>query len=217
MKIFLTGNKGYIGSYLEPLLTRAGHQVVGADLKDGINATKVIHDDIDCVIHAAAFTDVIKSIKNPDDCYKTNVDLTISLIKTYPLAHFIFLSTCAIYQPISIYGESKQLAEKAVKTFAKSYCILRMTNAVDTKNPKEGSVHWHFLNDDPIVVYGGRQTRDFISLETIGKNIIESLNQVGIKDVASGVKTKIIDLANEMATKRNVKVIIKPERPGEIL
>ena len=59
MKIFVTGNRGRIGSYIESQLTEQGHSVVGFDKADGHNildysAVRAAAVGCDAVIHLAS-------------------------------------------------------------------------------------------------------------------------------------------------------------------
>ena len=48
MRIFVTGNKGYIGSAIVPLLKESGHEVVGFDIGyfDDCNLTPIIEPEL---------------------------------------------------------------------------------------------------------------------------------------------------------------------------
>ena len=48
MRIFVTGNKGYIGSAIVPLLKESGHEVVGFDngYFDDCNLTPIIEPEL---------------------------------------------------------------------------------------------------------------------------------------------------------------------------
>lgn len=75
MNIILTGNKGFIGSYLEPRLKELGHTVYGVDKKrsreqdlTNLNTRffrKLAMKKVDLIIHLAAQSMVRKSVENP--------------------------------------------------------------------------------------------------------------------------------------------------------
>ncbi|MCK9408500.1 MAG: NAD(P)-dependent oxidoreductase [Bacteriovoracaceae bacterium] len=144
MKIVITGDSGFIGSYLTRYLDIQGHSVVGIDInpakKYEIGYQSVIGDildetaleklpnDIDCIIHlAAAHKDFGIS---EEEYYRTNVDGIRSLVKfasIRKIKKFIFYSTVAVYGnnqpstettppgPINHYGGSKLEAEQVLQ------------------------------------------------------------------------------------------------------
>ena len=110
------------------------------DLEDE-QSVKTMLEDVkpDVIIHGAAMTQVDACEQTPDVCMRANVDATRYLLKHAP-AHtrmvfvstdFVFDGTKAMYRetdapnPISVYGESKLLAEKEVINSGRSYAILR--------------------------------------------------------------------------------------------
>ncbi|GGE68318.1 dTDP-4-dehydrorhamnose reductase [Pedobacter psychrotolerans] len=94
----------------------------------------------DAIVHTAAMTNVDTSEENKELCYALNVKATqnlVSLCEEYQI-HFIHLSTDFIFDgiygpyaeedapnPLSYYGETKLLAELAVKESKANWVILR--------------------------------------------------------------------------------------------
>jgi FlaA1/EpsC-like NDP-sugar epimerase len=71
--------------------------------------------EVDLVIHAAAMKHILICEENPEECLKTNVQGTKNVIaaaKTNKVPKIILCSTDKAVDPISIYGNSKQAAEK---------------------------------------------------------------------------------------------------------
>lgn len=108
------------------------------------------HNKIDAVMHFAGSIEVSESIKNPIKYYINNVANSLNLLNTmlnHGVNKFIFSSTCAIYgdpiilplsedhptNPLSVYGQTKQIMEDALKTFNEAhglqYVSLRYFNA----------------------------------------------------------------------------------------
>ncbi len=82
MKILLTGDMGFIGSYLNEKLQVEGHQVFGIDLKRGeqddirkIENVRRAMEGVkpDVVIHLAALAGVRESVRVPDQYFETNI------------------------------------------------------------------------------------------------------------------------------------------------
>jgi UDP-glucose 4-epimerase len=152
MSILVTGGAGYIGSHCVAALLEKGEKVVVADnlskghkkaiqggkfylgdLRDTVFIDKIFREnDIDAVIHFAAFSLVGESCEQPIDYFLNNVGASMSLLErmsVYAVKNIVFSSTAATYgEPQSIpivetdakcptnpYGESKLAVEKLLK------------------------------------------------------------------------------------------------------
>src|SRR3990167_3169320 len=218
MKIILiTGNKGFIASGL------VGE---GIDIKDGVDiCTYKAKKKYDVVIHTAAKISVVESEKKPGVYYKTNVEGTMNMVRQHPEAHFVYLSTAAIYgegmdhtvnsriQLSSVYAKTKFFGEKIVRTFSKSWVILRLTNVIGEGKRGEPNVYQIFEKSDILPIYGdGMQTRDFVHVDKVREVIMKSLGKRGVFNVGSGISKTILDVAKEF--KKPMKFL--PARSGEI-
>jgi UDP-glucose 4-epimerase len=220
--IYITGNRGAIGSYLTDYFTKQGYTVRGVDIEVG-------DDFIDCgvdmpIIHCAAWTSVTESEKEPIRYLYNNVLKLCHLDKN----KIVFLSSCSVYGDTpnakeedasldkcqSVYAMTKLAGEWLINHFFKDPLILRLTNVL---GEKYDNAIGHFKKDNPIKVYGNC-TRDFLPLETLAKAIQKGLeeNISGTFNIGSGVKTSILDVAQVYANERGVKLIVKPFRHGEI-
>lgn len=142
--ILITGGTGYLGSYLvEKLLTdnsvadkliiysrdelkhfnlklRIGNDprvkfVIG-DVRDQDRLAESMNE-VDIVIHTAAMKHVDICEENPSECVKTNINGTENVIKAAQASDvkkLIFISTDKAVEPVSIYGDSKQMSERLV-------------------------------------------------------------------------------------------------------
>ncbi|HMQ70434.1 MAG TPA: UDP-glucose 4-epimerase GalE [Ignavibacteria bacterium] len=166
MKVLVTGGTGYIGSHTVVELQGAGFEVVildnlsnsKADVVDRIekitgsrplfekvdlcDAFALKHffnayEDIDSVIHFAAFKAVGESVQNPLMYYNNNVTGMINLLKEISerkISKFVYSSSCTVYgeadklpvseeSPIkkaeSPYGFTKQVGEQMLFDLSK--------------------------------------------------------------------------------------------------
>jgi len=171
MNILVTGGAGYIGSVVVEETLRSGHttivydnlvkghremvapgaQFVEGDLLDRPLLEKTfVENDIEAVIHMAAYSLVGESVTDPAKYYMNNVVAGISLLDAMRdggVSKIVFSSTAAVYgepekQPIeetdrtaptNPYGDTKLAFEHALKGYERAYGIryasLRYFNA----------------------------------------------------------------------------------------
>ena len=234
--ILVTGNKGYIGSHLLYHVSRLKTTIYYRDLKDGMGMDFGTMSGyfFDTVIHLGAHASVTQSLLDPDECLENNAFKLIPFLQNNKIGKFIFTSTGgAIYGDklnakeedatwagcISPYGQSKYLAEKIIRRMHPNHCILRLGNVWggQDSNRLELAMHAHFKKDNPIVVYGGTQIRDFVHVETVCKAIMKviELDVTGTFNIGGGQR-RIDDIAREYAVGRNVAIEYRPARQGEI-
>ena len=119
MRVLMTGDKGYIGTILAPMLIERGHQVVGMDSDLYENCTfgqempalpsirKDIRDiqafdleGFDAVIHLAALSNDPLGNLNPELTYEINFTASVELArmaKEAGIERFLFSSSCSTY------------------------------------------------------------------------------------------------------------------------
>ena len=170
MNVLVIGGAGYIGSHMVRILAKAGHRPVILDNlcdghRDSVKGHKLIvgelsdrellnetlsTEDIEAVMHFAAFAKVGESVTDPAKYYVNNVVATIGLMEAMRLREinkFVFSSTCATYgepqtipiredepqQPVNPYGFTKLIIERALEDYANAYgfgyAALRYFNA----------------------------------------------------------------------------------------
>ena len=164
-KIIGTGLSGLVGSRLVELLQKK-FEFVDFSLDSGVDITKLSslkkaflkYLDCEAIIHLAAFTDVSEAAKQEEDkkglCYQINVVGTqniANLCQEYG-KYIIHISTDNVFngkkrtpyteedqpQPIEWYGETKYLAEEAVKKTKNPWLIVRIAFPFKAKSsPKK--------------------------------------------------------------------------------
>lgn len=224
-KVLLTGNLGFIGNGI--------HGPDGIDIKAGLDICDYIATNkYDIVIHTAAKVSVTESMKHPEEYIRTNVYGTLNMLRQHPEAHFIYLSTAAIYgeghyhslgdsvNPDSVYAMTKYAGECLVRMMAKSWVILRLTNVIGKGERGEPNVYQIFEKADILPIFGdGLQTRDFIPVEEVRKIILKMTTfadgkpaYTGIFNIGSGKSKTILEVALEF----DKPMQFLPERKGEI-
>lgn len=167
MKILVTGGVGYIGSHTVVELQNSGHEVVIVDnlsnsdisvldkiqkisgkkpeceifdLKDRSKCMDFFsrHQDVEGVIHFAAYKAVGESVAEPLKYYRNNLVSLMNILegmKEYQIENLVFSSSCTVYgQPdelpvteqapikkaMSPYGNTKQISEEIISDFIKT-------------------------------------------------------------------------------------------------
>lgn len=162
MKVLVTGGTGYIGSHTVVELQNEGHEVVIVDNlsnshEDVIYQIKKItgtlphldvfdlndrdkaldffrcHNDLDGVIHFAAYKAVGESVREPLKYYRNNLGSLVNILDGMKINHIpniVFSSSCTVYgQPeklpvaedapvqeaVSPYGNTKQISEEIIR------------------------------------------------------------------------------------------------------
>src|SRR5215831_12738940 len=212
MRYVVTGGAGFIGSNVVDELVRRGDSVVVLDdlstgkdenlaesrgkislIKGSITDMEAVRrsmQEADYVIHLAARTSVPRSVKDPLETNKVNVEGTLHVLvaaRDAKVKRVVLAASSAAYgetptlpkietmvpEPISPYGVSKYVCEVYGQVFCKVYGLqnvsLRYFNVFgprqDPGSPYSGVLAKFcsaFLEDMEPVVYGdGEQTRDF--------------------------------------------------------
>jgi UDP-glucose 4-epimerase len=217
MKILITGAAGFIGSHLSQKYVMAGHTVYALDnlfngnlnnirtllnkknfkfIHDDICREQVYHElpsDLDAIIHLAAQIHVDRSIVNPKETFKINVEGTLKILeycRMHDIKKILYASSSEIYgsaeyTPIDEYhrlsakhpyGASKIAADRLCYTYNETYDlgvdILRSFNSFGPrqKDSGYGGVIAIFikrvLQNKPPIIYGdGNQTRDYMFVD----------------------------------------------------
>jgi nucleoside-diphosphate-sugar epimerase len=236
MNILLTGSAGYIGTRLGEHLRDEynGHNIFRIDRKNGHDYAEFRHAYLDVVFHLGAISTIIHSFDRADEIMAVNALNLIPFLESNRIGKFIFASSASIYgemtKPMSEdearwtdcltpYAQSKYLAEGIIRRMCPNHAIFRFGNVFggNYSPRKEWLAPTHFANDNPIVVYGGTQIRDFIHIDLISKALIKAAKEpiTGTFNLASGVPVYLVDIAKQFSMKRGVPIVYEPQRKGE--
>lgn len=226
MRYLVTGGAGFIGSNTVDELVHRGHGVVVlddlsagkeenlAEIRNKITFVKGSIIDLetvqkaahqaDYVIHLAARTSVPRSVKDPIETNRINVDGTLNVLiaaRDNKVKRVVYAASSSAYgetptlpktetmqaRPISPYGVSKYVGELYAQAFGRCYGLetvsLRYFNIFgprqDPDSPYSGVLSRFataFLDDTQPIIYGdGEQTRDFTYVENaVQANLLAS-------------------------------------------
>jgi nucleoside-diphosphate-sugar epimerase len=218
MRYLVTGGAGFIGSNIVDELLRRGHEVVVLDdLSTGkeenlahvrskidlhvgsiidLAAVQSACHAVDYVIHLAARTSVPKSVKDPIESNRVNIDGTLNVLvaaRDAKVRRVVYAASSSAYgetptlpkvetmqpEPISPYGVTKYVGELYAAVFGRVYGLqnacVRYFNVFgprqDPTSQYSGVLSRFMLaviEGEPPVVYGdGEQTRDFTYIENV--------------------------------------------------
>ena len=234
MRYLVTGGAGFIGSHIVHELVRRGHSVaVLDDLSTGKEANlaevaakvQLIRGSIteldtcqaaakgcDYVLHLAARTSVPRSVADPLESNRVNIDGTLNVLvaaRDAKVKRFVFAASSSAYgesptlpkvesmtsAPISPYGVTKLAGEVYAQVFGKAYGLenvsLRYFNVFgprqDPNSPYSGVLSRFclaLLKGEQSVIFGdGEQTRDF----TYVANVVDGTLRAAEAQGASGL------------------------------
>ena len=205
MKILVTGGAGYIGSVVNEELLNGGHEVVvfdnlvkghsaavdprakfvQADLMDNDALRRALKENqIEAVIHMAAYSLVGESVEQPAKYYENNVVAGLKLIdamRECGVLKLVFSSTAATYgepeqqpieetnptSPTNPYGESKLAFERALHWYQNAYNLryasLRYFNAAGASR-QFGEQHDPETHLIPLVLQAANGTRTDVQI-----------------------------------------------------
>jgi|688.fasta_scaffold316619_2 UDP-glucose 4-epimerase len=233
------------------------------DITDDAKVDKLFQlKKFDAVFHLAAKKSVEDSMSDPEGYFKTNVKGTENLLrnsKATGVKHFVFASTCAVYgelltsnsnvdedarlEPANVYGESKLLAEEAVKEYDGDFqiYIFRFFNVIGSQHKvlmdaESGSLLSNLIHAaitrGPFTIFGtdyptrdGTCIRDYIDVRDVSRALASSIhwsnpNKIHnrIFNLGTDHGTTVLEMVNEFSRQfgSEIQVKLDTRRPGDI-
>jgi len=201
MKILITGYSGFIGTYLQKRLKLTQHELVLADITNGIDICDWQQvkrfEGIDIVIHLANLSFIPASYNEPKKFYETNYLSTLNMLELCRLqnAKMIYFSSYMYghpqYQPIdenhpiqayNPYSQTKVICESLCEGYNRDFkvpiTIFRPFNIYGKgQNPEFliPSIIQQAQNGK-IIIKDDRPKRDYIHVEDIVEAIIAAID-----------------------------------------
>ncbi len=238
--ILISGDKGFVGLHMGDI------PHVGYDLLDGLDIlnkyqleTCFANNNIDVVIHLAAYAGVHKSVLFPEDYFNTNIQGTQNVIeacKRHNVKHLIFFSSSSVYgngqpplketdelNPISPYGISKVAGELLVKSSGVPYTIVRPFSLYGDKGRKD-QIFYKWINQikakDEITLFGdGTAKRGFTNVYDLVdavKLILERGAENETYNIGGDEVISMEQVIGELKKSFDFKINLLPENKGDI-
>lgn len=224
----VTGGAGFIGSHLSAALVKRGHTVrvvdslvtgfkhnlqpgvefTEADLSDPDAAAAAV-DGVDYVLHQAAIPSVPRSVKNPRESHRANVDATLNILlasRDARVKRVVFAGSSSVYgdqpllpkheemptKPMTPYALQKLVSEQYGQMFTRLYGLEVVTTRYfnvfgprqDPGSPYSGVISLFIkalLDGTRPVIYGdGGQTRDFTFVTNVVDGVLRAAETPGV-------------------------------------
>jgi len=243
-KYLITGGAGFIGSSIAEHLTNEGHfvrildnfysgkeenlsfakalgkdkfELIRGDITNATDCDKACQG-MDYVLHQAALRSVPKSLVDPFNYNKVNIDGVLTMLQScskHKVKRFVFASSSSIYGDtdqfpekethlpllISPYALSKLTGEYYCRIYSEFFGVetvcLRYFNVFGPKQALDDEyavvvpkfIHCILNNEQPPIFGNGKQSRDFTYIENvISANILSA--------TTPGIKHEVFNVAN---------------------
>lgn len=220
MNALITGYAGFVGRHLWPRLDAAGYNLTGTDdfvgsITQGVLSGEYVkrRKNFDVIVHLGA------NIVNVDARSKMglkafdDIELDLAVCKWVeqypPTKAFVVMSSCAVDYPQDPYCTVKRTLEAfALKLHEQGVpvVILRPFSGYgpdqSTDYPFPAILGRAMRREDPLTVWGGHQTRDWLYIDDLIDAIMCGIMQFprGIPiEIGTGVGTRLRDLAMRIA------------------
>lgn len=205
MKIFITGQNGFLGSALCRKLESLGHDVC-------FNFRFLRTEKYDLLFHLAAKNNIAN--KFDPDLIESNIILTKKVFSVN--TKIVFMSSCVAKFPLNPYAYSKLYSEHLGKIHGNAIGI-RLHNCYGPRNNK--GIVWYLMNQKDgakIVVRGDQLVRDYILVDDVVNALCKADTWIpGVYDVGTGVGTETMDLVNLYQRLSGKKFDISIEEAGD--
>jgi UDP-glucose 4-epimerase len=260
-QVLVTGGSGFIGRRVARALLAKGADVTVADkkpfpgdavetvvgdLRDPAVVERAVRPGTDVIIHLAALTRVLDSISDPVATYRTNVDVTASLLeqaRQHEVGTFLLASTNAVtgdvgrvtitedmaLRPLTPYGATKAAGEMLLSSYSACYgisgCALRFSNVYGPGMAEKDSFVPRLMraarDGHGVEIYGdGTQIRDLVHVDDIVAGIFAAwkASVTGPMILGAGESVSVNDIlaAARSVTGVELPVTYVPAKPGEM-
>lgn len=221
MRILLTGNKGFIGSYIQEALQHAEHEVVTLDVATDIakwrTAFMILNPQkIDLVIHCGAIAD---SSAKGNHLWRMNYETTKELAEWVIARNtrMLYISSCVAADPQNPYGWTKRAAEDIVSRtiLPRNISIFRLFNVWALNEPAEKanrSIISKLITQDLTHVYRDC-ARYFVHVTDVASAVLKQVETwtPGIFEIRTTELTILEDFVNRVYAYQEIDEVPVPK------
>ena len=266
MRAIVTGGAGFIGSHLVDLLLDEKIKVKVLDnfstgrprnlshVKDQIELIECdiseqgdwveSFNNVDWVFHLAALADIVPSIQQPREYFKSNVDGTFNVLqasKDEGVKRFIYVASSSCYgipviyptpenaliKPQYPYALTKWIGEELVMHWHKVYNLpslsLRLFNVYGPRAQTYGAYGAMFgvflaqkLSGKPYTIVGdGKQKRDFVYVTDVVNSMLNAVKSDLSGEIFNVGSGKPVSVNKIVELLGGENTVYIPKRPGE--
>lgn len=193
MNILVTGHEGFVGRYLTDMLVKAGHQVVGMDIRDqkrhaGGTGPDLSIEDValraienrrpEVVFHLASSVSTPGSLERPMETFRNTVRAAVNVIDACKQTETRLLLTSSVKarDALTPYGTSKRMVELWAQDYIGAFglkCIINRPGTIygpgQEGSPESGWIAWFLKarreNLQVTVNRPGTQIRDLLHVK----------------------------------------------------
>ena len=182
MSVLVTGGRGFIGTHLLNLLGEGDT----LDIKNGSQKdirTCNLDKEYTHIFHLAALRSAPLGEEQPEDFISTNCWGTVRLLKRYPKARFLNITSASAEKPMGVYGATKKFAE-IMGSLHSNVINVRPYNVFGEGQPVESQavvpifIKAMLEGKKPIIYGDGNQLRDF----TYVGDLVHELKRIMFKE-----------------------------------
>jgi UDP-glucose 4-epimerase len=260
-RVLVTGGAGFVGRTVVRVLRSYGARVsvcdqephpdpevdsITGDLREPAVRDKAVAPGTTAIVHLAAVTSVLGSLRDPAGVHEVNVEATAGLLelaRQRGVPRFLMASTNAVtgdvgtgtihedlpLRPLTPYGATKAAAEMLLSGYAGGYglscCALRLTNVYGPGMARKDSLVPRLMRaaraGSTVQVYGdGTQVRDFVHVRDVAAGLLVAwrAGHVGPLVIGAGRSVSVLELidAARRVTGRPLPVEHVPAKHGEM-
>lgn len=187
--ILVTGSRGFIGTHFIEFLKEDKKEFYEMDLKIDRDILEdfTVPGEVTHVVHFAALRSVPVGEQKPMEFIETNCWGTLKLMRQFPKARFINISSSSVNEIRSVYGATKAFGEIVGRAHANCLSIRLYNVFGEGQSVESGAVIPAFckawIDQTRPTIYGdGLQKRDFTYVKdvvrVIGKYMVQKKNGV---------------------------------------